>query len=82
MKIFIVGFPSHYEQKDLNSLFAKYGTVKSSKVIIDFDTGQSKCFGFVDMPHEEEAKKAIASLNDTMIEDRKLSVMEARENKK
>ena len=81
MNIFVAGFPRNFGKEELSSLFEKHGTVKSAKVIMHRDTGESRCFGFVEMAKEEEAKKAIESLHESMIEDRKLSVLKARENK-
>jgi len=82
MNIFIVGFPEHFRRNELADLFKPHGEVASAKVITNLDTGYSRCFGFVEMPNEEEAKKAIKSLHETMVEDRKISVMKARENKR
>ena len=78
MKIFVVGFPISFRRKELLELFEEYGEVESTKVIVDAKTGNSRCFGFVEMPNEDEAKQAIASLNDTLIETRKLAVMKAK----
>jgi len=82
MNIFIVGFPDHFKRKELIDLFALHGEGSSAKVITNLETGHSRCFGFVEMPNDEEAKKAIKSLHETMVEDRKISVMQARENKR
>ena len=39
---------------DLATLFGEFGTVSSAKVIMDKETGNSKCFGFVEMEDETE----------------------------
>jgi RNA recognition motif-containing protein len=48
---------------DLSKMFATHGTVQSTQVIIDRDTGRSKGFGFVKMKTDQEAQAAIAALN-------------------
>jgi cold-inducible RNA-binding protein len=62
----------------LNELFSQVGTVVSSKVIVDRDSGQSKGFGFVEMSSEDEAKKAIAEFNGKEVDGRRLTVNEAK----
>ena len=64
--------------RDLEGLFAQYGTVSSANVITDRDTGQSKGFGFVEMGTDQEAEAAIAALNGTEFAGRPLTVNEAR----
>ena len=78
MNIFVLGFPYTFVRKDLIQLFELHGTVNSAKIIYNAESGQSRCFGFVEMPNEEEAKRAIESLNDKLIETRKLVVMKAK----
>jgi RNA recognition motif-containing protein len=47
-------------------------------VINDRDSGESKGFGFVEMPNDSEARRAIAALNENEVEGRALKVNEAR----
>ncbi len=63
---------------ELQALFAQFGTVSSARVITDRDSGRSKGFGFVEMPNDDEAQKAIDGLNDKENNGRKLTVNEAR----
>ena len=81
MNIFVAGLPSNFGRKELGQLFDPHGVVRSAKVIYDRESGQSRCFGFVDMPEETEGRRAIKELDAIMIEDRKLSVSEARPKK-
>ena len=81
MNIFVVGFPQSFGGTELFQLFVPHGEVKSARVIYDKETGVSRCFGFVDMPDNEEAKKAIQELNESLVDDRKIAVLEARPKK-
>ena len=62
----------------LNATFSKFGTVSSAKIIIDRMSGRSKGFGFVEMPDDNEAKAAIAALNETELEGRNIVVNESK----
>jgi len=77
-RLFVAGLPFSFNDQALSDLFAPFGTVVSANVIIDRDTGRSKGFGFVEMTTVEEAKEAIAKLNDSEIEGRKIVVNVAR----
>jgi RNA recognition motif-containing protein len=63
---------------DLETMFAKFGAVRSADVITDRDTGQSKGFGFVEFERDDDANKAIEALNGTQHDGRALQVNEAR----
>ncbi|HVG42532.1 MAG TPA: hypothetical protein VM888_13035, partial [Chitinophagaceae bacterium] len=58
--------------------FTEYGEVTSAKVITDKFTGKSRGFGFVEMPDNEAAKKAISELDNGVVEGRNIKVMEAK----
>lgn len=64
--------------EDLAALFGEHGTVTSAKVITDRETGNSKCFGFVEMEDESEGMNAINALNETEFQGRKIVVKKAR----
>lgn len=64
--------------EDLETLFGEHGTVTSAKVVMDRETGNSKCFGFVEMEDETEGINAINALNDTEFQGRILVVKKAR----
>ena len=78
MKIYVGGLPYQADEEQLSQIFAAYGEVTSSNIITDRDTGRSKGFGFVEMPDNEAAKKAIAELNEAELGGRTLTVNEAR----
>jgi RNA recognition motif-containing protein len=77
MNIFISNLSFKADDNDLQELFSSYGEVTSAKVITDKFTGRSKGYGFVEMP-DEEAKKAIAELNQAEYDGKVLNVNEAR----
>ena len=78
MKIYVGGLPYQADEEQLSQIFASYGEVTSTNIITDRDTGRSKGFGFVEMPDNEAAKKAIAELNEAELGGRTLTVNEAR----
>ncbi|MBF0337510.1 MAG: RNA-binding protein [Candidatus Magnetobacterium sp. LHC-1] len=69
-------------EDDLRDLFARIGEVDVVKLISDAQTGQPKGFGFVEMVNEEDAQKAIATLNGSSFMERTLSVAEAKPQQK
>jgi RNA recognition motif-containing protein len=62
----------------LRESFSQYGEVSQVTVISDKFTGQSKGFGFVEMPDSNEANTAMNALNETDFMGRKIKVNEAR----
>jgi len=64
MNIYIANLSYGVNDADLEELFKEYGEVSSAKVISDRETGRSRGFGFVEMPNESEALKAIEELNE------------------
>ena len=64
MNIFVAKLSSATTGDDLAALFKEHGTVSSAKVIMDRETGNSKCFGFVEMEDDVEAMNAINALNE------------------
>lgn len=62
----------------LQDAFSQFGEVSSANVITDRETGRSRGFGFVEMPNDEEAQRAIDELNGTELDGRTISVNVAR----
>lgn len=81
MNIFIASLPYNLEEAEIKEIFEDYGQVTSVKLITDRDSGRSKGYGFIEMPNEEEALKAIEVLNGTEIYQRNISVSKAQEKK-
>ena len=64
--------------EDLLSAFSEYGNVETANVIKDRTSNQSRGFGFVDMPDNSEADKAIKALNGTELKGRNIKVNQAK----
>ena len=62
----------------LKAHFAQAGAVESAAVIMDKMSGRSKGFGFVEMGSDSDAEAAIAKLNGSDLDGRKIVVSEAR----
>lgn len=77
-RIYVGGLPFKTTEEEMNTLFAGYGEVSSAKLITDKYTGQSRGFGFVEMPNDEQAMAAMEKLNGSDFGGRKLTVNEAR----
>lgn len=78
MRIYVGNLPYSVTDDDLRDTFSEFGELASAEVIKDKFSGQSKGFGFVDMPNNSEADQAIKALNDQPLKGRKLTVNEAR----
>ncbi len=78
MNIYVGNLPYSVTEQDLRELFESYGEVSSVNVIIDKFTKQSKGFGFVEMPSQDESMEAIDKINDQDYQGRNLKVNEAR----
>jgi len=77
-KLYVGNLLYEVTDEDLKNQFSTFGNVVSATVIRYQDTGRSKGFGFVEMATEEEAKKAIETMNGQDFKGRKMVVSEAR----
>jgi RNA recognition motif-containing protein len=77
MHILIEGIPVKHKDSDVKTMFEAYGKVSDVKMIVSNITKLNRGFAFVIMPNEEEALKAIESLNGTELEDKTLSVVKS-----
>lgn len=77
-KIYVGNFSFHMTEPELRALFEPFGSIESASVATDRDTGRSRGFGFVSMPNDDEAEKAMAALNGQSSGGRTLTVNEAR----
>lgn len=78
LNIYVSNLPYRLSNEELRNIFAAYGEVSRVKIVKDKDTNRSKGFGFVEMPNDDEGKRAIAELNDKDVGGRALRVNEAR----
>lgn len=77
MNIFVANINFKTRKEDLEAAFAAYGQVTSVKIVRDRETGRSKGFGFVEMPNDEEAARALQEMNDRDLDGRQLVVKPA-----
>ena len=77
-KLYVGGLSYDTTEATLKEAFSAAGTVESATIIIDRMTDRSKGFGFVEMATDEEAQKAIETLNGKELDGRTLTVNEAR----
>lgn len=77
MNIYVGNFTFQMTENDLRQMFEPFGLVESIKIIKDRFNGRSKGFGFVEMPNNSEADKAIKALNGNVIEKRPIKVIPA-----
>jgi RNA recognition motif-containing protein len=78
MKLYVGNLSYNTSETDLKDLFAAYGEVESTRIIMDRDTGRSKGFGFVEMTNRADGEKAIAQLNGKDVDSRQVKVNEAK----
>ena len=78
MNIYVGNLAYSVTDADLSQAFGAYGTVANASVIKDKFSGQSKGFGFVEMPNAAEANAAIRALNEKPLKGRNLRVNEAK----
>ena len=78
MNIYVGNLSYNVSEEDLKTAFEAFGQVASASIIKDKFSGQSKGFGFVEMPSKEEAQAAITGMNGKEMKGRTLNVTEAR----
>ena len=78
MNIFVGNLSKDVNDDDLQNLFSEYGNVRTVKIIRDLFSGESKGFGFIEMPGQAEAQKAMSELNTVELKGKKIVVNEAR----
>lgn len=78
MNIYVGNISRTATEQDLREAFQAYGEIQSVAIIKDKFSGESRGFGFVEMPNKDEAEKAISGLNGKDLKGRPLTVNEAR----
>ena len=78
MNIYVGNLAGDLTEDELRQAFEAHGQVSSARIIKDKFSGQSRGFGFVEMPNNDEAQAAISALNDSELKGQELKVNEAR----
>lgn len=81
-RIYIGNLNFKTTEENLTEKFAQFGEVSSATIIKDKTSGLSKGFGFVEMPNDDEAEKAISGLKGKDIDGRKVRVSIAEDKPK
>jgi RNA recognition motif-containing protein len=77
MKLLVRNIARTITQADLTEMFEQFGTVQSCTLVMDKETGESKGFGFAELPKVGDAKAAIKVLNGKEFSGSKLRVKKA-----
>lgn len=78
MNIYVGNLSYEVTDEDLRQVFEEFGQVESANIIKDKFSGESRGFGFVEMPSKEEATAAISGLEERELKGKKINVNEAR----
>ena len=78
MNIYVGNLSFEVTEEDLRQAFEAFGQVTSVNIIKDKYSGESRGFGFVEMPTKAEAQSAITGLNEKELKGRTLKINEAR----
>ena len=77
-KLYVGNLSFNTTTQDLEEMFGAHGTVESTNIIEDRETGRSRGFGFIEMSTKEEGENAISTLNGKEVDGRALTVNEAK----
>jgi cold-inducible RNA-binding protein len=77
-KLYVGNLSYNTTEAQVRDLFAQVGEVESVSLITDRETGRAKGFGFVEMVSEDQSREAIKRFNGYSLDDRALTVNEAR----
>jgi RNA recognition motif-containing protein len=78
MNIYVGNISRTATEQDIKEAFEAFGAVQSAAIIKDKFSGESRGFGFVEMPNKDEGDKAISGLNGKDLKGRALTVNEAK----
>jgi len=78
MNIYVGNLSYSVSENDLREAFSEFGKVESVNIITDKFSGQSKGFGFVEMPDDSEADQAIKAMNGRNLKGRDIKVNQAK----
>src|SRR5919197_1169692 len=78
-KLFVGNLPYSVTSERLSEAFSQFGTVTSSKVIVDRETGRSRGFAFLEMETDDQGATAMQAMNGALLDGRSIAVREAVE---
>jgi cold-inducible RNA-binding protein len=78
MNLYVGNLSFSINDDSLRQAFEEFGQVSSAAVIKDKFSGESRGFGFIEMPSKEEAEKAMTALDGKDLDGRALTVNEAK----
>ncbi len=78
MNIYVGNLSYEITDDEVRDIFSPHGEISSVSIIKDKHSGQSKGFGFVEMPNQAEAEEAIKTLNESDLKGRNIKVNQAR----
>ncbi|MEM9346418.1 MAG: RNA-binding protein [Planctomycetota bacterium] len=78
ISVYVGNLPYDTSEEQIVELFKQFGEVNRAALVKDRETGRPRGFGFVEMPNDDEARKAIEALAGKDYEGRPLTVNEAR----
>jgi RNA recognition motif-containing protein len=82
MNIYVGQLPNNVSESELKELFSEFGEIASVNLVMDRYAGRPKDFGFIDMPDNSEADKAIKALNKSMFKGKEIKVNQVQVNKR
>ena len=78
-KLFVGNLPYSVTSERLSEAFSQFGTVTSSRVIVDRETGRSRGFAFLEMETDDQGTAAMQAMNGALLDGRSIAVREAVE---
>ena len=78
MNIYVGNLSYDVTEDEIRDIFSPHGEISSLSIIKDKYSGQSKGFGFVEMPNQAEAEEAIKALNESELKGRNIKVNQAK----
>lgn len=82
MNIYVGNLPNGVTEEEIRKSFSAYGDVASVNLVMDRFSGQSKGFGFVEMPSNAEADQVIKALNKSVLQGKTIKVNQVQPEKK
>ena len=72
-KLFVGNLPYSVTSERLQEAFSQFGTVTSSKVIVDRETGRSRGFAFLEMETDDQGAAAMQAMNGSLLDGRSIA---------